>query len=341
MQEEEFDRLVGLIYESALDPELWPVVLNELTCLVGADTFHLLGWDSGEQAGAPEDSVHDSASNALAIHNSYCIVNPGSEHVLKANAGVVIGHLAYHEYANVGLALLRDAQEGSFAPEHEAMLARLLPHLHRSLRLMEHTRTATRSGELACAGQDAASLGVIALDKNGRFLHCNRNGEALLKAAEVLCLCDGVLACTDQNQKKRLAEAMNIIVQTGKSANLLLNNRVRPDERYSITLTPLPKQGITLAGEAEGVLCLAFPLDHRRIATARQLMQLFGLSAAEARLVRALASGDTLESYARENGLKMPTVKSQLRSAFEKTDTGRQSALVRLIVGIPAVREPG
>ena len=35
------------------------------------------------------------------------------------------------------------------------------------------------------------------------------------------------------------------------------------------------------------------------------------------------------------------TVKSQLRSTFEKTGTNRQSALVRLIVGIPAVREPG
>ncbi len=89
------------------------------------------------------------------------------------------------------------------------------------------------------------------------------------------------------------------------------------------------------------MLCLVAPLDHRRTATVHQLMKLFGLSAAEARLARALASGETLEAYARENALKMPTVKTQLQATFAKTGTDRQAALVRLIMGIPAVRDMG
>lgn len=340
MHEEELDRLVGMIYESALEPALWRVVLSDLASQVGADVFHLLGWSGKSQTAALDVTSHPSGS-APVLHSGYGVVNPKSELALKAGSGVVIARFAHHEYADVSLALLRDAKRGAFEPEHELVLARLMPHFNRSLRLMEHARTATQSGDLASAGQDAAALGVIALDRAGRLLHCNRNAAALLKAGEVLALCHGRLACANEVQKGKWAEAVEIIVQTGQSANLLLYNAARPDERYSITLMPLPKQrrGI-LADAADGMLCLVVPLDHRRIATARQLMQLFGLSAAEARLARALASGATLESYAVENDLKLPTVKSQLRSLFEKTDTDRQSAVVRLIVGIPAVREP-
>jgi DNA-binding CsgD family transcriptional regulator len=216
-----------------------------------------------------------------------------------------------------------------------------MPHFNRSLRLMEHTQAATQSGELAAAAQDAASLAIVAINQSGQLLYCNRNGEALLKAAQVLRIRHGIVFCAADTQEKGFASALGVVVKTGRPVNLLLNNSVNPDERYSATLTPLPKRGaFSLTGEPEGVLCLVVPLDHRRMATASQLMQLFDLSAAEARLARALAAGETLEFYAAESDLKLPTVKSQLRAVFDKTGTDRQATLVRLIAGIPAVREP-
>ena len=89
----------------------------------------------------------------------------------------------------------------------------------------------------------------------------------------------------------------------------------------------------------ENVLCLVAPLDRRRFATVRQLMALFNLSAAEARLARALCHGDSLDEYATDQGLKLPTVKTQLRSVFAKTGTERQASLIRLLSGIPVVRD--
>lgn len=52
-------------------------------------------------------------------------------------------------------------------------------------------------------------------------------------------------------------------------------------------------------------------------------------------------AGETLAFYASESALKLPTVKSRLRAEFEKTGTDRQTALVRLMTALPAVREPG
>ena len=68
-------------------------------------------------------------------------------------------------------------------------------------------------------------------------------------------------------------------------------------------------------------------------------MDFFGLSGAEARLARAICHGDSVEEYARDQGLRLPTVRTQLSSIFNKTGTLRQAALVRLIAGIPVVRD--
>jgi len=87
------------------------------------------------------------------------------------------------------------------------------------------------------------------------------------------------------------------------------------------------------------VLCVLSRLDQRRFATVRQLMELFGLSAAEARLTRALCQGNSLEEYASDQGLKQPTVRTQLRSVLAKTGSGRQATLIRLVAGIPAIRD--
>lgn len=93
-----------------------------------------------------------------------------------------------------------------------------------------------------------------------------------------------------------------------------------------------------MPGQTRNVACLVFPLGRRRIASARQLMSMFGLSAAEARLARALCHGETLEEYAEAQGVKLPTVKTQLRAVFGKTQTDRQVTLVALISGIPPLR---
>ena len=371
MKEEGFDRLVGLIYESALDPGRWRDTMNELAGQVGADTFHLLGWNSRERAPTLGVMSHDSWNEALDLYNRhYGSVDPRLELALKTGPGVVIachryfddrfvakdefyqdfllrfglryvlgGCLAQNADVNVELALLRAPRHGFFEPEQESLLARLMPHFNRSLRLMDQTQAAARAGEFAVTGQAAVSLAAIAIGRSGRVLYCNRQGDALLRAGQILRVINGALVCADSSRGNAWAECLDAVSKSGRPANLWLAGS---EARYSVTLMPMPKRGeFSLEGTADGVLCLVVPLDQRRVATARQLVALFGLSAAEARLVRALAAGETLENYARESDLKMPTVKTQLRMAFEKTGVSRQAALVRLIAAIPAVREPG
>lgn len=370
MEAKNFDRLVGLVYEAALEPALWREALDELADHVSADAWHLLGWDALIGAGTLGVISDPTFSEATERYNAYYgAVDPRRKLAANSTGTVIACHHHFDEhfvsgsefyqdfFLPVGLhysmgaslhqgqsleyqiGLLRERERAPFDPDQVAWLARLLPHLGRAFCLVERGQTVARAGEIAAAGIEATPLAVIALDRSGRVLHCNRRGEQLLKEQYVLRLRDGVLTCADDYLASRFIAAVETTVKTGRTANLLLRHTQNPGERYSVTLTSPPKRGaFSLAGEPEGALCLAVPLDRRRIATAWQLMQLFGLSPAEARLARALTLGESLETYARENDLRLPTVKTQLRSIFAKTGTNRQAALVRLVIGIPAVR---
>ena len=62
------------------------------------------------------------------------------------------------------------------------------------------------------------------------------------------------------------------------------------------------------------------------------LQQLLGLSPRESHLAIGLANGMSLDEIADESGVKRSTVRSQLRSLFQKTGVNQQSALVSMVL---------
>ncbi len=68
------------------------------------------------------------------------------------------------------------------------------------------------------------------------------------------------------------------------------------------------------------------------------LQGLFDLTGAEARVVRGIVAGDTIETLATRHGVGANTVRSQVKSVFAKTGMKRQVDLVRLVSGLSLVR---
>jgi DNA-binding CsgD family transcriptional regulator len=58
----------------------------------------------------------------------------------------------------------------------------------------------------------------------------------------------------------------------------------------------------------------------------------FRLTPAEARLVLRLVTGDSLQSAAKALGVKYGTVRTHLKTVFQKTGTRRQAELVIVIM---------
>lgn len=110
----------------------------------------------------------------------------------------------------------------------------------------------------------------------------------------------------------------------------------------SLAGTPLYVTVTPLAPHTPGMnhwqrpLALIFIVDPaaNRLASSRQLWDLFQLTQAESRLVMALMRGLTPEEFAHEANVSIATVRTHLRSAFSKTGARRQAELVKLLSGV-------
>lgn len=376
--EEDYDHIVGLIYEAALDPAAWGHVFAGIDKAFGLDAWNIVQID--HRSAVPELNLvgGERATGEVArLYNSYYgTIDPRARFLLEMAQGEIfschhhfnerfvsasefyqdfyipiglrhlLGTRAYIATDNsyiVGIGLIRGPERGAFQPEHENLLARLTPHFNRALRLAEQSQHLTLKAETALAVRESTAL--LFLDRTGHLRYGNRYAEALLQAEDILCIRNRAVAPVNgclKGGNARFAAALAAVVKTRRPVSFLLTGKDPSTRRYSLTLAPTPKETpstiLGLSAE-EGVLCLVAPLDRRRVASVQQTMQLFGLSAAEARLARALACGDTPEHYAKENDLRLSTVRSQLSSIFVKTGTEKQAALVRLIAAVPVVRE--
>lgn len=201
---------------------------------------------------------------------------------------------------------------------------------------LKHCRVIREFVEKTASELFSSYLASILLTPDGRVLDCDQKAQSFLRTGGLLRILHNKLHCSDHGQDGKVQGALKETAQSSHATTILLTPIDRPQLRYSLVFIQLDKGIQNTVGS---VLCLVAPLDRRRFATVRQLMGLFGLSAAEARLARALCHGDSLEEYAIDQGLKLPTVKTQLRSVFAKTGTERQASLIRLFSGIPVVRD--
>lgn len=64
------------------------------------------------------------------------------------------------------------------------------------------------------------------------------------------------------------------------------------------------------------------------------LRRLYGLTPAECRLATAICAGETIVTAAVQAGVSENTVRSQLKSIFDKTGTRRQAQLIKLLMSL-------
>lgn len=181
-------------------------------------------------------------------------------------------------------------------------------------------------------------VAAFLISPGGNILDADPRSAAFLHGGGPLDLRHNRLHALDPELHEALTHAIARTADTGMAETLIARAGGLSSTRYAILLHPVPDASRTNALRLGKIACLIFPLGRRRIASARQLMSMFALSAAEARLARSLCHGETLDEYAKAQGVKLPTVKTQLRSVFAKTETDRQATLVSLISGIPPLR---
>jgi len=210
--------------------------------------------------------------------------------------------------------LRRSDRVGPFTLEDRERLQSLLPHFVRAFDVAHRLREARGRSASIGAALDAVSDAVLALGEDGEVLHSNAAAESLRRA--------GVIGRTLPGRGPLATRAP---IRTTKRGRV-----------YLWVYRPVPPRlGRT------GAAALLFVTEQAQAAAPNPawLRVRFGLSPAEAELVLALLDGDTLEDFAERRGVRVSTARTQLKSAFNKTDTRRQAELVTAVLAaLPRLR---
>lgn len=132
-----------------------------------------------------------------------------------------------------------------------------------------------------------------------------------------------------------MREALSRTPQDGAPVHINLGDLTNPGRCLTLMRMPPGERFAKFGTRAELLGLLGDPVL-RPLASNDQLAELFGLTPAEARLARALAEGESLDTLSQSRQVSRNTLRAQLQSALGKTGTDSQRALIRLVLAVPA-----
>ncbi len=197
---------------------------------------------------------------------------------------------------------------------------------------------------LALQVLDHLSVGVFVVDARLRVLLSTATARRVLSAGEGLMIRGDVLRASRPDDDVRLR---HLVADTFDAA--FRGQRARGGV---IALARAPGvRPLAVSATADSDLCdpdeasppdrialLVSDGERAPILSNPDLRTLYELTPAEAELASLLGAGFSVEEAAGRRGISVGTARVQLKSVFAKTDTHRQSELVRLLASIPARR---
>lgn len=363
------DALIDTIYEAAADPARWNDVLSEIVLMVGASEglIHTLRGDSvtvAAEHGHLDDELIEICETVYRNHNPWmkAILAGGPErglinlddHVPRTmlqNSGFyaeilrpqrqehALGGVLYRKGdTQVTIYLGRSAEGGAFGETSIARIRPILPHLERAMALRAEWPTLI-DGMTAIL--DLQPQGAMILTSTGKILFVNRSAQAILRRDQTLKVQNDRLRPMP-GREGELLQALLTRACAGEPGGSVVFERSL-DGPLVASLAPLRGQhAATLtgvggrSGTRGAILLLREPL--RELPMDQQLLvQIYGLTAAEARVMALLCAGYDAKDIGQSLGVKPSTIKSHLARLFAKTGTGRQAELIRLAANLPCL----
>lgn len=352
-----------LIYEAAGDPGLWPVFLQKFSDEVGGAGAVLLFYDVHADWGNVSSAVGIDQSyveqyNRYYSHIDYWAMKAKplmkSGNVFTSEVVATRGDLIRTEYYNDFLrpqghtsllcgAVLAGPASTCFVATYRKgddscfsggarLLKGIMPHLQRGLELHRQISALESRKEATAHALECQTTGVILLDNSGRVVFMNHAAAQMIRANDALCVVHGkvraALAHEDEVLQRTLLGA--IAKQGTSNSHVIALTRPHPHRRWFLSVTPVVC-GTQLFECPSAAAALFITLDP--IPPAPQTFcKLYDLTPAESRLAARLLSGDSLSAAAEQLKVTSNTVRSQLKSIFLKTNTRRQSQLLRLLL---------
>lgn len=218
----------------------------------------------------------------------------------------------------VRASVTRTRRQGVFDREALHSFMALAPYLR--LAVEARAMLGLSQAQSALRTLDAVEATAFVLDVRGRVMEVSsRGGEALSNGKHVR-VAAGRLQASDPVACDKLAMMLPRLLSGGIPLfSLALDDVV-------LEVRPLPVERDGLGCGPAAIAVLREPRD--AVERMAMLASRHGLTSAESEVALALADGSSLAAIARDRGVSLPTVRSQLQSIFSKLGVCRQAELV-------------
>lgn len=246
------------------------------------------------------------------------------------------------DIAIIGVHHARDSVGFDAAAKRE--LQGLLPHLRRALQMRVRLKALAQERRAALDALECLSVGVLLLNQDCSIVFANSLAEHLIRTAGALTVCQGELRTCDTSRLTQLQNLIRDTAMTGAGGALHAGGVLllpRPKGRpLSLLVCPMPVESPAAESRPTALVFVGDINEPEQEHPGRILARMYGLTAAETRVVEAILAGHRLHEYADTAGISINTVKTQLKQVFAKTGHSRQTELIREVFGNPILRFP-
>jgi DNA-binding CsgD family transcriptional regulator len=359
--------LIGDIYDAALDPKLWSSVLERMCRFVGGVASTVYSEDSATKTGKSHYTWGVDRRYGWLYYDRYIKHNPFTtaqvffdvEEVISV--ADIVSHeefretLFYKEWVQpqgwidaasavleksatsyAAISVIRHERHGVIDDEARARMSVLVPHVRRTVLIGQVIELHKAEASTLADTFDGLSAGMFLVDRTGRIVHANCNGQAMIGDGKVMRAATGRLLACDAGANQALQDIF-ASAQAGDEAvgvkGIAVPLPARDGEDHVAHVLPLTggirrKTGTSYAAVAAVFVrkaALDAPSPLEAIAKRHQL------TPSELRVLLGIVEVGGVPEVARAMGISDTTVKTHLRHVFEKTGTTRQAELVKLV----------
>lgn len=237
------------------------------------------------------------------------------------------------------LSIWRSAQQKPFDRLSTELFELLLPHIQTALKTRRALALANVRSLRAEMALDSAADACFILNGGGKVVHFNRAAEILIQLQDGLSIKKDKLSTADTATQNAL---QTLIASAASASGALLS---QPGGTMAL-LRPSGKQPFYAAVSPLRLPIMTAPAHVLVVVTDPEvsasfpdviLKTLFGLTSAETQIANALLTGLSVEEIAELRSVTPGTLRVQLKAIFQKTNTRRQSELVRLLRSLPRI----
>ena len=365
---EELSLLICNIYDAALNPALWPHVLEATCAYVGGATATLLSQDTATKSVAFYFQWGNDEKYLRLYEEVYIKLNPTLVPTLLlskvggilstvdlmpfeqfhasrfykewvAPQGYVDSVFATLDKSATGyafIAVVRHQRHGLVDDEARQRLGLLAPHFQRAVAIGKLFDVHKAEAAMLAETVDSLAAAVFLLREDGRLVHANAAGKAVLEDSRLLRQLDGRIVASDLSERKKLREVLAgaargdmALSRHGTAVPLTTSD----GKQYTAHIISLASGARRQTGSLYGAVAAMFV--HETTLGRPNLVEAVGkhfkLTPTELRVLFAVVEVSGVPQVARVLGISKETVKTHLKRVFEKTGTRSQVDLVKLI----------